>query len=212
MLSKQSRIIADIYNNECNAYGDVGWQAALWASPDNQMSMFDVMSQIGDLNKRKILDIGCGQGDLYNFFKSKYPDFEYEGIDVSEKMIEHAKKKLVGINFSQQDFFDYDFQKTYDYLFAPGTFSFHVYENQYDYLEYAINKMFNLANIGISFSALSENLVETKNDILAYYKPPKVLEFCLKITNQILINHCSVPNQFIIFMFKRPFLNSKLAN
>jgi len=40
----------------------------------------------------KILDLGCGNGRLYKILKNK--KVEYTGIDISEKLIEIAKKEF----------------------------------------------------------------------------------------------------------------------
>jgi len=40
----------------------------------------------------RVLDLGCGNGRLYNLFKDKR--VEYTGVDASERLIEIAKKKF----------------------------------------------------------------------------------------------------------------------
>ena len=49
----------------------------------------------------KILDLGCGNGRLFEFLKNKKVD--YIGIDSSEKLIETAKKKFPKAKFQRAD-------------------------------------------------------------------------------------------------------------
>jgi 2-polyprenyl-3-methyl-5-hydroxy-6-metoxy-1,4-benzoquinol methylase len=42
-----------------------------------------------------ILDFGCGYGALIEYLKSKYISFSYTGYDISEEMINQAKKYLL---------------------------------------------------------------------------------------------------------------------
>lgn len=72
----------------------------------------DFLAKNGFANK-KILDLGCGNGRLYELFKFKMVG--YYGIDVSEKMIEIAKERYPTANFRvgdalnlpfPEDFFD----------------------------------------------------------------------------------------------------------
>lgn len=40
-----------------------------------------------------LLDAGCGTGAMLGMCRKAYPDRNYTGVDLSEKMIEAAKKK-----------------------------------------------------------------------------------------------------------------------
>ncbi len=63
----------------------------------------NVAALLGDFVKRgdRVVDIGCGNGRLYPFFKNKATD--YNGIDASRKLIEIAADKYPGGNFSVGD-------------------------------------------------------------------------------------------------------------
>ena len=51
-----------------------------------------------------VLDAGCGTGAVIYMLHEKYPDKNYTGIDLSEKMIEVAKRKNIdGASFVQGD-------------------------------------------------------------------------------------------------------------
>jgi 2-polyprenyl-3-methyl-5-hydroxy-6-metoxy-1,4-benzoquinol methylase len=63
----------------------------------------------------KILDIGCGPGNITKFLYSKRPDFDIYGIDFSPNMIELAKKNNPSVRFSVMDCRDIsNFKTTYD--------------------------------------------------------------------------------------------------
>lgn len=49
-------------------------------------------------NKIKILDVACGNGTFLKMLSNKH-DIEGHGIDISEKMIENAKKKCPDMKF-----------------------------------------------------------------------------------------------------------------
>ena len=54
-------------------------------------------------NKAKVLDIGCGPGNISKYLLSKRPDFDILGIDVAYNMIELAKKNNPSANFAVMD-------------------------------------------------------------------------------------------------------------
>ncbi len=53
----------------------------------------DILAEINKENWHSVLDAGCGTGAVLELLSKKYPDKEYTGIDISEKMIEVASKK-----------------------------------------------------------------------------------------------------------------------
>ena len=54
-------------------------------------------------NKSKILEIGCGPGNITKYLLSKRPDFNILGIDISENMVELARRNNPGAIFQIMD-------------------------------------------------------------------------------------------------------------
>ncbi|MFC3039705.1 class I SAM-dependent DNA methyltransferase [Virgibacillus xinjiangensis] len=53
-----------------------------------------IMNLAGDVLQKRILDLGCGDGELGNRFLENNSDGYYCGIDASKKMVEMAREKL----------------------------------------------------------------------------------------------------------------------
>lgn len=51
----------------------------------------------------KILDVGCGPGNITRYFLSRRPDFDIHGIDTAPNMIQLAKQNCPTANFSVLD-------------------------------------------------------------------------------------------------------------
>lgn len=60
----------------------------------------------------KILEIGCGPGNITRYMLSKRPDFDLMGIDIAPNMIELAKKNNPNATFRVMDSRDIDQLKT----------------------------------------------------------------------------------------------------
>ena len=67
--------------------------------------------------EEKILDLGCGNGRLFEFLKDKNVD--YFGVDFSEKLIEIAKKRFPEAKFQVADALNLPFsENTFDKVYS----------------------------------------------------------------------------------------------
>lgn len=75
---------------------------------------------LGDFSDKRVLDIGCGAGRLTEFFSQEFK--KADGVDISEKMVEKAKKRLEhieNVSFVSNDGQHYPFgENTFDLVFS----------------------------------------------------------------------------------------------
>jgi 2-polyprenyl-3-methyl-5-hydroxy-6-metoxy-1,4-benzoquinol methylase len=53
--------------------------------------------------KAKLLEVGCGPGNITNYLLSKRPDFDIYGIDIAPNMVELSKMNNPGASFGIMD-------------------------------------------------------------------------------------------------------------
>jgi 2-polyprenyl-3-methyl-5-hydroxy-6-metoxy-1,4-benzoquinol methylase len=87
----------------------------------------------------KILDIGCGQGFFYDWYKSQNVK-EYLGIDISKKSIENLKSIHGENNFVCEDFCDDDFGIMQEFDVIQSIEVIHLIKND-DYLLKGLNNL-----------------------------------------------------------------------
>ncbi|MEK6859844.1 MAG: class I SAM-dependent methyltransferase [Nanoarchaeota archaeon] len=78
-------------------------------------------------NNSKILDVGCGTGNLLKILEKQNKNNHLYGIDISEEMLKIARKKLKKAKLKLQSAENLDFKKSFDYVFS--TEAFHHYAN-----------------------------------------------------------------------------------
>ncbi len=199
---KENTLLAKYYDQHCKKYGK-STEAIGWFSKKTQDLRFMILSLIGNINDKTVLDIGCGQGDYYGYCLQNKFKPKYKGIDISKQMIIHSHREYPESDFRQTDFMSPDFNEQHDYIIASGTFN-NKMTNQKYYLKTAVTKMFQLANKGVSFNLLSEYAPERmkfQNDFF-YYNPEQIAGMCFKITRYIEIRHSYLPNDFTVYMYK----------
>ncbi len=75
----------------------------------------------------KILDAGCGTGDLLATLNQMNKSLQLYGVDISPIMLKISKRKLIKANFKLSPVEEIKEKGFYDYIFS--TDAFHHYEN-----------------------------------------------------------------------------------
>lgn len=97
------------------------WDAHLYDSKHSFVSTYgsNILHLLNPRKGEKILDIGCGTGDLTN--KIYEHGSKVFGIDQSKNMIAAAKEKYPHLHFSVKDARKLDYDQTFDAVFSNAT-------------------------------------------------------------------------------------------
>lgn len=87
----------DTWNNIASIYQDKYMDLALYNDT------YDFICNSVTKPKAKLLEIGCGPGNITKYLLSQRPDFEIFGIDIAPNMIELAIKNNPAANFAVMD-------------------------------------------------------------------------------------------------------------
>ena len=188
---KKFEFIKSFYNNNYDEYTN-SIKTIGWSNKNDQNLRFSKLIQNLELNKKKILDVGCGFGDLFFFLEKKYKkkNINYTGIDISNKIINHTKKiiknktnkpKLVCGNFYGLK------MKKYDIILSSGSMSLNI-NLGYNDLEKMLRKMFNDCNYCITLNFLSSysDYQLKKNQ---HFSPEKIFKIAKKISKKVNLIH-----------------------
>ncbi|MBE1160670.1 class I SAM-dependent methyltransferase [Dyella acidiphila] len=157
--------------------GDPGRCALGWRTVDSQRLRFDALSRVGDLSGSKVLDLGCGYGDLKPFLDQRFADVAYLGIDHMPEFIEEARRRhghLPRTGFVQADILNAVFPAV-DYVLASGAMSYRCSNALYPYN--LIRQMWDAAERGIAFNLLDAR-VFPPGSVLCGQDPEAILAFC----------------------------------
>jgi ubiquinone/menaquinone biosynthesis C-methylase UbiE len=88
--------------------------------PEVTQTLNEILSHFEHKQKIKVLDIGCGAGRVYDFFKGYQVD--YTGVDISKELIGIAKKSYPREKFIVADATELPFQdNSFDLVFSIAT-------------------------------------------------------------------------------------------
>lgn len=87
----------ETWNNVASIYQDKFMDLTLYNDT------YDYICVSVSKQKAKLLEIGCGPGNITKYLLSKRPDFDIFGIDIASNMIELAKKNNPQADFAAMD-------------------------------------------------------------------------------------------------------------
>lgn len=156
-----------------------------WESIESQRLRFDVLISNVNLDGKRILDVGCGLGNLSEYISEKGIKVDYTGVDILEKMIQCAKKKDLEAEFYCMDIFNaHPFKKgQFDVVYASGTFNLNLGNNM-EFLKNALIKFFELSHNAVAFNLLHD-MSPDKEGQYYYYKPDIVVELIKEMPYRI---------------------------
>jgi len=167
---KRVKKIKEYYNkNMENAEKD--YEILGWESQEAQYARFAALKDNIDMEGLKLLDVGCGLGNLLEYLTGEGVKVQYTGVDILPEMIEMAKKKNLDGEFICTDVFtDKSFTTdSFDVVYASGIFNLNL-ENNREFLLSALGHFFNISKKYICFNLLHYKS-PNKEDTYFYFSP-----------------------------------------
>ncbi|MBU0686756.1 MAG: class I SAM-dependent methyltransferase [Candidatus Margulisbacteria bacterium] len=192
-------------------------EALDWNSKPSQLLRYKVMKNVFNyISKRglDILDVGCGFGDFWEYLKKEKIDqqykVKYKGIDISEKLIEVARKKHPKSDFEVKNILKDDFNRSFDLVFCSGAFNirFMDADAHLKYVKDLLLKMFELSKIGVVANFLSASAVymtaeeDFNSNRYFYFRAEDIINLCRFLSSKYVLRHDYHAGDFTIYLFK----------
>lgn len=192
--------IQKFHADKIEKYGSESAQSLAWFSVDDQLKRFEILTQIGDLNDKSILDIGCGNGDLCYYLSQHFTNFSYHGIDMIPAFLDNAVEKTK--DFPDTTFYLGDFMQgnlpVVDYVLVSGSLNYK--NSDPDFIFKAIAHLYAHCNKGLGFNLLSDTI--NTDGILMTYSPKTITDFCKTLSNSVVVEDNYVDGDFTVMVYR----------
>lgn len=177
---------------------DKGYHVLDWESEEAHRGRFTVLTDQLDLSGLSILDVGCGLGDLYGYFREKKIDVSYTGIDLLEGMVKEAENRYPDASFRSGDMFSHDLfsEGEFDVVYSSGIFNLNLGNNR-EFLKRALPVFFNAASKWVVFNLLDPNH-PVQSSKYFYFEPEEVIPWVSEYSKHICVVRDYVPHDFTI--------------
>jgi len=181
--------------------------AGVGASQKGQDLRFEDLLCIGDIRGKKVLDYGCGKGDLYKFLKAKNITVSYKGFDINNNLISLAKSKFPEAEFKVFDIEEEKLDEDFDCIFLCGVFNLKVTGIAVT-VRNVLKGLFARCRIALAFNALSDRCLH-KDFQLYYVSPDEILQFALEeLSPHACIKEGSSSDDFTLFVHKNSTIDT----
>lgn len=99
----------------------------------------ELLDRIRLESPKKILDLGCGTGNVTKIISEKWENSEVIGLDSSEQMLDKAKKLSQKINWQLQDINFWNPNETFDLIYSNATL--HWVKNHTKIFQHLVSKI-----------------------------------------------------------------------
>ena len=189
------------YRKRLKKYGK-NIKALATGTKKRRLIRYQVISEIGIKSGDKILDVGCGFADYYKYLQDKGIQVSYTGIDISEDLINIAKKRYPKINLQVKDLEKNSFKKnSFDYVVSSQVFNHKLKSGQNISLSRSMMKlMFDISKKGVAIDFLS-SYVDYKESRHFYYLPVSQFNCAKKISKRVILRHDYPLFEFCLYIY-----------
>ena len=170
----------------------------------SQEKRFVAALGLGSFHRKRLLDVGCGFGDLLAWLNSRGIEPEYTGVDICKPMIQRCRKRFAGsgAKFMIGDALSFVPDDPFDYIVASGIFGYNAGDTR-KRVQPTLERLFDLTRIGMAVNFLSRR-APARSPGRLYLHPADVLQFALKLTPAVRLDHTYMPNDFTLCLYRTP--------
>jgi SAM-dependent methyltransferase len=195
------------YEGHVRRFG-YGYRALGFGRRSSQEKRFGALAALGNFDGARVLDVGCGFGDFLAWLRARGVQPRYTGLDLTASMIERCRRRFAegcaegSARFVVGDALTWQPDAQFDYVIASGIFGYHAKDTRAR-IRPTLEHLFDIAGTGLAVNFLS-GCATTRSPGRLYVHPTDVLQYALRLTPAVRLDHTYMPNDFTLCMHKNP--------
>lgn len=170
-----------------------------------QRARFKALFELGDFDRRRVMDVGCGLGDLLPFLLERGVRPFYSGIDICADFIARCRGRFrsrpdVACHFEVGSVLDHEPPAPFDFVVASGLFGCSAPGAPQD-IGPALERMYGWCTTGLAVNFLSAKTLRREAGN-RYVDPSEILELALRLSPRVRVRHDYLPNDFTLYLYR----------
>jgi SAM-dependent methyltransferase len=172
--------------------------AALGWTKNRHVLRYHVLLEPWRLESGRLLDFGCGFGDMYAYCRERFPGVAYEGIDLNPSLVEAGRARYPGAHLSAINVLRDGLTGSWDVIVASGVFNLKL-SDTWGFIRRAFDLFAGHATRGFAANFLSDR-VDYELDDTFHADPAKVLELAYSYSNRVVLRNDYMPFEFTVYV------------
>jgi SAM-dependent methyltransferase len=191
------------YENNVRKFGCC-YRALGYGRRASQDKRFAALLALGAFHGARLLDVGCGFGDLLRYLNARGIHPEYTGVDFCPPMIERCEERFAGqgARFVVSEALAYQPEQPFDYVIASGIFGYAA-KGIRELIGPTLRRLYSWCRIGLAVNFLSGS-APRRSPARLYLDPWEMLQLALQRTPAVRLDHTYLPNDFTVCMYRTP--------
>ena len=206
-MSRPDSETSRFYESHVRRFG-FGYRALGFNRRSSQEKRFGALAALGNFDGARVLDVGCGFGDFLAWLRARGVQPRYTGLDLTAAMIERCRRRFADAEarFVVGDALTWQAppgpEGEYDYVIASGIFGYHAKDTRAR-IQPTLQRLFAITGTGLAVNFLS-GCAPTRSPGRLYVHPADVIQYALRLTPAVRLDHTYMPNDFTLCMYRTP--------
>lgn len=188
--------VLERYDRRLAALGPV--PEALGWTKGRHVLRYDVLLEPWRLTTERVLDFGCGFGDMYAYCRARYPAVRYEGIDLNPSLIAAGRDRYAEANLRSRNVLREGLDGEWDVIVASGLFNLRLSDN-WSFIRNTFHLFASHARRGFAANFLS-NRVDYELADTFHADPARVLDLAYTFSNRVVLRNDYMPFEFTVYV------------
>ncbi|MBS0362492.1 MAG: class I SAM-dependent methyltransferase [Proteobacteria bacterium] len=187
-------------------------QGVNWPNAKDLVRRFDVM--LGLLRpgpgRPSLLDLGCGPGLLLDHLETigRRGAIDYSGIDLSEPMLDAARRHWPGYDFSRRDIVGDPLPaRAFDYVILNGVLTWRPSVPRPAMVDYALELLtaaFAAARVGVAFNVMSKHVDWERDDLFHWGFDEMAAAVGARLSRHLAIRADYGLYEYTVYVYREP--------
>jgi SAM-dependent methyltransferase len=196
MTDDEARAVVDRYTKRLAALGPV--PEALGWTRNRHVLRYHVLVEPWHLTTERLLDFGCGFGDLYAYCRDHVPQVRYQGIDLNPALVSAGRQRYPDAQLSSCNPLRDGLDGRWDVVVASGVFNVKLRDN-WTFIEQAFKLFAEHAEKGFAANFLSDR-VDYRLEDTFHADPVRVLDLAYRYSNRVTLRNDYMPFEFTVYV------------